>query len=324
MASKKAKRTWLVIGILVVIVGLWATALAISAFSEGFSGGYAAGAGEFEEILLEEGDSTNKIVMINVIGEIFSDPEGGALGATDFNILGQLDQAVEDPDVVGIILNIDTPGGGVLASDAIYNRVAEIAEDMPVIALMGDTAASGGYYISAGATEIIAHRFTWTGSIGVIAMIPNLSEAAGKLGIGMTVIKSGALKDLGSPFREMTEEERGLFQTLIDEAYNGFVEVVSEGRDLPEARVREIADGRIYSGLQARELGLVDRLGDRETAFNRAKRLADDEDASLVVYRLVAGLFDDLPFLGFSSTADELKEELGIARKPGAAYLWIP
>ena len=324
MASKKAKRTWLIIGILVVIVGLWATALAISAFSEGFSGGYAAGAGEFEEILLEEGDSTNKIAMINVIGEIFSDPEGGALGATDFNILGQLDQAVDDPDVIGIILNVDTPGGGVLASDAIYNRVADIAEDMPVIALMGDTAASGGYYISAGATEIIAHRFTWTGSIGVIAMIPNLSEAAGKLGIGMTVVKSGALKDLGSPFREMTEQERGLFQTLIDEAYTGFVQVVSEGRDLPEARVREIADGRIYSGLQARELGLVDRLGDRETAFNRAKRLADDEDASLVVYQPVVGLFDDLPFLGFSSAADELKEELGIARKPGAAYLWIP
>jgi protease-4 len=324
MASKKAKRTWLVIGILVVIVGLWATALAISAFSEGFSGGYAAGGGEFEEILLEEGDSTNKIAMVNVIGEIFSDPEGGAPGATDFNILGQLDQAVDDPNVVGIILNVDTPGGGVLASDAIYNRVAEIAEDMPVIAIMGDTAASGGYYISAGATEIIAHRFTWTGSIGVIAMIPNLSEAAGKLGIGMTVVKSGALKDLGSPFREMTEEERALFQTLIDEAYNGFVEVVSDGRDLPEARVREIADGRIYSGLQARELGLVDRLGNRETAFNRVKRLADDEDASLVVYQPVAGLFDNLPFLGFSSAADELKEELGISRKPGAAYLWIP
>lgn len=324
MASKKAKRTWLVIGILLVIGGLWATALTISAFSEGFSGGYAAGGGEFEEILLEEGDSTNKIAMINVIGEIFSDPEGGAMGATDFNILGQLDQAVDDPDVVGIILNIDTPGGGVLASDAIYNRVSDIAEDMPVIALMGDTAASGGYYISAGATEIIAHRFTWTGSIGVIAMIPNFTEAAGKLGISTTVIKSGALKDIGSPFREMTEEERGLFQTLIDEAYNGFVQVVAEGRDLPEARVREIADGRIYSGIQARELGLVDRLGDRETAFNRVKRLADDKDASLVVYRPVTGLFDQLPFLGFSSPADEIKEDLGISRKPGAAYLWIP
>ncbi|HEX2148834.1 MAG TPA: signal peptide peptidase SppA [Actinomycetota bacterium] len=324
MASKKAKRTWLAVGILVVIAGLWVTALAISAFTEGFSGGYAAGSGEFEEVLLEEGDSPNKIAMINVIGEIFSDPEGGAVGATDYNILNQLEQAEEDPDVVGIILNVDTPGGGVIASDAIYNRVTEIAEDLPVVALMGDTAASGGYYISAGATEIIAHRFTWTGSIGVIAMIPNFTEAADKLGVGMTVVKSGALKDIGSPFREMSEEERALFQTLIDEAYNGFVEVVAEGRDLPEDLVRQIADGRIYSGQQARELDLVDRLGDRDTAFTRAKRLADDEDASLVVYRPVPGLFDQIPFLGFNSPADEIKEELGIPRKPGAAYLWIP
>jgi protease IV len=324
MASTKAKRTWLVIGILVVVGGLWVTALAISAFSEGFSGGYAAGGGEFEEVLLEEGDSTNKIAMVNVIGEIFSDPEGGAMGASDHNIINQLEQAEEDPDVVGIILNVDSPGGGVLASDAIYNKVTEIAEDLPVVALMGDTAASGGYYISAGATEIIAHRFTWTGSIGVIATIPNFTEAAGKLGIGMTVVKSGALKDLGSPFRDMTEEERALFQALIDEAYNGFVEIVAEGRDLPEDQVRELADGRIYSGLQAEELDLVDRLGDRETAFDRAKRLADDEDASLVVYQPIPGLFDTLPFLGFTSPAEEIKEELGISRKPGASYLWIP
>lgn len=324
MASKKAKRTWLAVGILVMIVGLWVTALVISSFADSFSGGYAGGTGEFEEILLEEGDSTNKIAMVNVIGEIFSDPEGGAAGATDYNILNQLKQAEEDPDVVGIILNVDSPGGGVLASDAIYNRVSEIAEDLPVVALMGDTAASGGYYVSAGATEIIAHRFTWTGSIGVIATIPNFTEAAGKLGIGMTVIKSGALKDIGSPFRDMTEEERALFQGLIDEAYNGFVEVVAEGRDMPEDQVRELADGRIYSGLQAEELDLVDRLGDRETAFNRAKRLAGDDDASLVVYQPIAGLFDNLPFLGFSNAADEIKGELGISRKPGAAYLWIP
>jgi protease-4 len=263
--------------------------------------------------------------MINVIGEIFSDPEGGTPGATDANIIGQLEQAEDDPDTQAIILNVDTPGGGVLASDAIHNKVQEVAEDMPVVALMGDTAASGGYYISAPATEIVAHRFTWTGSIGVIALIPNLSEAAGKLGVTMTVVKSGALKDAGSPFREMTEEERALFQTLVDEAYNGFVEVVAEGRDLPEERVRQIADGRIYSGIQAAELGLVDRLGDRDTAFARAKRLADVEDASLVQYRPVKGLFDELPFgFGAGSTADEIKQELGIPRKPGAAYLWIP
>lgn len=322
MASKGAKRAWLIIGTLVIVMSLWIVALFVSSISGGISGG-SAGA-NYDEVLVEEGASADKIVMINVIGEIFSDPEGSASGATDHNIIEQLERATEDPNVVGLILNVDSPGGGVLASDAIYNKVSEVAEDMPVVSLMGDTAASGGYYISAGATEIVAHPFTWTGSIGVIAMIPNFTEAAGKLGIGMSVIKSGALKDIGSPFREMTDQERDLFQTLIDEAYGGFVKVVADGRGIPEDRVREIADGRIYSGNQAKEIGLVDRLGDRDTAFDRARRLADSADASLVAYQPVRGLFEGLGFLGVSGAADEIKSELGISRKPGASYLWIP
>lgn len=320
MASKRVKQV-LVIGlILVVVVGLWITALAISSFS----GGYTSAGRDFQEVVLEEGDSFNKVAMINVIGEIFSDPEGLSYGATDANIIAQLDAADEDPNVDAVILNIDTPGGGVLASDAIYNRVRELAEDIPVVALMGDTAASGGYYIAAGASEIIAHRFTWTGSIGVIAMLPNFEEAAGKLGIRMTVVKSGALKDLGSPFREMTEEERALFQTLVDEAYDGFVEVVSDGREMPEDRVRELADGRIYSGQQAQALGLVDELGDRSTALERARELADNEGLTLVEYQPIRGLFDSFFPFGFNSTSEQIKQELGIPRKPGAAYLWLP
>ena len=155
-------------------------------------------------------------------------------------------------------------------------------------------------------------------------MIPNFTDAADKLGITITTVKSGALKDIGSPFREITEEERALFQELIDEAYNGFVEVVAEGRELPDARVRELADGRIYSGNQARELGLVDHLGDRDTAFERAKDLAGNEDATLVIYQQVTGLFDSLRLFGARNPAAELKSELGIQRKPGAAYLWVP
>ncbi|HVL52082.1 MAG TPA: signal peptide peptidase SppA [Actinomycetota bacterium] len=323
MASKRAKRTWLIVGILVVVAGLWITALTISSFSRGFAGGYARGA-EVEELIVEEGDSPGKVVIINVIGEIYSDPDGTARGATDTNIIAQLEKAEDDPNVEAIILNVDSPGGGVLASDAIYNKVREVNQDIPVVALMGDTAASGGYYISAGASEIVAHRFTWTGSIGVIAMIPNFTDAADKLGITITTVKSGALKDIGSPFREITEEERALFQELIDEAYSGFVEVVAEGRELPDARVRELADGRIYSGNQARELGLVDHLGDRDTAFERAKDLAGNEDATLVIYQQVTGLFDSLRLFGARNPAAELKSELGIQRKPGAAYLWVP
>ena len=323
MASKQAKRAWVIVGIVVVVAGLWAVSLAISSIAD-FGGDYSVGSPEVDEVVLEEGDSPGKVAMINVVGEIFSDPEGDYPGATDTNILGQLELAEEDPDVEAIILNIDSPGGGVLASDAIYNKVRELNEDIPVVALMRDTAASGGYYIAAGASEIVAHRYTWTGSIGVIAVIPNVSEAAGKLGVAITTIKSGPLKDIGSPVREMTPEERTLLQGLIDEAYTGFVQVVSRGRELPEDRVRQIADGRIYSGNQAKDLGLVDRLGDRDTAFAQAKRLAKDDELSLVVYQPVEGLFDDLPFFGVSSPVDEVKQELGIPRRPGAAYLWIP
>lgn len=323
MATKRAKRNWLIAGIVVVVVGLWVAAFAVSDFADSFSGAYA-GNGSYDEVVLEEGESGNKVAMISVLGEIFSDPEGIAPGASDSNIVEQLEMAQEDPSVVGIILNVDSPGGGVIASDKIYNKVREINDDIPVVALMGDTAASGGYYISAGASEIVAHRFTWTGSIGVIAMIPNLGEAADKLGISVTTIKSGALKDIGSPLRQMTPEEQALLQGLIDEAYNGFVEVVADGREMPQDRVRQLADGRIYSGNQAEELGLVDRLGDQDTAFERAKTLAKDEDAALVAYQPVRGLFDDIPFLSVRSPVDQVKEELGIPRRPGAAYLWLP
>lgn len=323
MARKTTKRILIALGIAALLGALWLTALFVSSLSGSLPTGRAGQ--DFEEEFLVRGASGDKIAMINVVGEIFSDPENTAAGASDTNIISRLRFAADDPDVTGIILNLETPGGGVLASDAIYSEVAEIAEEIPVVALMGDVAASGGYYIAAGASEIVAHPYTWTGSIGVIATIPNVEEAAGKLGITMNVIKSGDLKDLGSPFRPLSDPERAIFQQLIDEAYNGFVAIVAEGRGLSEERTRELADGRIYSGLQAAELGLVDHLGDRDTAFERAQDLAGTPDASLVLYRPVVGLFDDLfnPF-AIDSPAEEIAQELGVLRKPGAAYLWIP
>ncbi|MEX2552424.1 MAG: signal peptide peptidase SppA [Actinomycetota bacterium] len=322
MARSGTKRFFIVLGIVVVLSGLWVTAVAISGFSSGFWGG---GSSDYDEELLVEGDSTAKVAMINVIGEIFSDPGGGIDRATDTNIIKQLEIAEDDPDVKAIILNLETPGGTVVASDNIYNKVRAVNDDKPVIALMNDIAASGGYYIAAGASEIVAHPSTWTGSIGVIAMIPNLEETTGKLGIKLNVVKSGALKDLGSPFRPMTDQERGIFQALIDEAYDGFVDVVVKGRELTPERTRELADGRIYSGKQAKELDLVDHLGDRDFAFGRAKGLGKASGASLVVYRRVGGLFDDLiPFVKAPNAAEIISEELGVSRSPGAAYLWVP
>lgn len=323
MARKTTKRILIALGVAGLLGALWLTALFVSGFSEGFSpgGSYAE---DFDEQYLVTGASGDKVAMINVVGEIFSDPENTSPGASDTNIVARLRHAAEDPAVTAIIVNLETPGGGVLASDAIYNEVREISEDLPVIALMGDVAASGGYYIAAGATEIVAHPYTWTGSIGVIAMIPNVEEAAGKLGVSLNIVKSGELKTMGSPFRPLTEQEREIFQSLIDEAYEGFVEIVSEGRDLPLERTRELADGRIYSGAQAAELGLVDHLGDRETAFERAKTLADTPEASLVVYRPIVGFLEALNPFAVDSPTDQVIAELGVLRKPGASYLWIP
>lgn len=323
MARKGTKRLLVVLGVVVVLAGLWFAALKLS----GISGRAAAGAGgrTYEEEIIDEGPSQDKIVMINVVGEIFSDPQGTASGASDSNIIAQLNKAESDPDVKGIIVNLETPGGGVLASDAIYTKIRQIRRDTPVVALMGEVAASGGYYIAAAANEIVAHPYTWTGSIGVIAQIPNFEQTAGKLGVRMTVIKSGALKDIGSPFRAMTEQERALFQTLIDEAYNGFVDIVAKGRNLTPERTRQLADGRIYSGRQARDLGLVDYLGSRDRAFSRAKTLGRSPGASLVMYRPSESLLQKLnPFASAKSPAQQISDTLGLTRKPGAAYLWIP
>ena len=322
MARSGIKRFFIVLGIVVVLSGLWVTAVAISAFSSGLSGG---GSSDYDEEVIVEGDSTDKVAMNNVVGEIFTDPGGGAAGASDTNVIKQIQIAEEDPDVKAVILNLETPGGTVVASDKIYNKVLAVNDEKPVIALMNDIAASGGYYIAAGASEIVAHPSTWTGSIGVIALIPNLEETAGKLGIRLNVVKSGDFKDLGSPFRPLTDQERAIFQALIDEAYDVFVDVVVKGRDLTPERTRELADGRIYSGKQAKELDLVDHLGDQELAFSRAKGLGESPDASLVVYRRVGGLFDNLiPFAKAPSAAEVISEELGVSRSPGAAYLWVP
>jgi protease-4 len=322
VASKGTKRFFAVLGVVVVLGGLWAVALAIGDFGSRFGGG---GSGDVEEELLVEGDSTDKVAVINVIGEIFSDPGGDTDGATDTNIVRQLEIAEDDPDVTAIILNLETPGGTVVASDNIYNKVREVDEDKPVVALMNDIAASGGYYIAAGAREIVAHPSTWTGSIGVIALVPNLEQTADKVGVRVDVLKSGPLKDLGSPLRSMTDQERSIIQGLVDEAYSGFVDVVAKGRELSPERTRELADGRIYSGKQAKDLDLVDHLGSRELAFSRAKALAKSPEASLVLYRVPRGLLDDLlPFAKAPNAAEVLGEELGIRRNPGAAYLWLP
>ena len=269
--------------------------------------------------------SDKKIAMVSVQGEIVTSFDPFSSGATDVSVNSQIDQALADDDVAGIIVFLDTPGGGVVASDAINRKVKEADARKPVVALMDETAASGGYYIAAAAREIVANPTTLTGSIGVIMIVPNVSQAADKIGIQPMVIKSGPLKDIASPFRDMSPEERGILQGIIDQAYDRFVQAVAKGRKLDPAKVREIADGRVYTGQQAKDLKLVDELGDQKLALDRVRSMARAPKASLVRYERT-GLLHTL--LGASARAFEgrnvLKNTLGIDTSPGLKYLWQP
>ncbi len=171
-----------------------------------------------------------------------------------------LNQVKDDDSVKAIVLRVNTPGGGTNESAEIHHKIVEIKEETqkPVYVSMGSMAASGGYYISAPADKIFASPETLTGSLGVIMQGMNYSELADKIGIDFVTIKSGPYKDIMSESREMTSEERDILQDMIDNSYNEFVRVIAEGRGMPESKVRELADGRIYDGRQAKEVNLID------------------------------------------------------------------
>jgi protease-4 len=190
----------------------------------------------------------------------------------------------ENEDVKALVLRIDSPGGTVVAAQEIYVEIQRIREDKIVLASMGNVAASGGYYVASAAQEIVANPGTLTGSIGVITEYPNFEELMKKVGLKAEVLKSGRFKDLGNPTREMTEEERRLLQGLIDNIHRQFIRDVALGRGRPVEEIEPLADGRIFTGEQAQENGLVDRLGSFEDALDRAAELAGIEGKPVILY----------------------------------------
>ena len=186
----------------------------------------------------------------------------------------QLRHFLKKDDIKAVVLRVDSPGGVVAPSQEIYDEVRKFAAKKKIIVSMGSLAASGGYYISAPATLIYANPGTITASIGVIIKLSNIEALMDKIGIKSTVIKTGKFKDSGSPVRELTEEDRAMFQSVIDSTHNQFVKAVASGRKLPEDEVRRIADGRVLSGEQALALKLVDRLGTLQDAIEEAGRLS--------------------------------------------------
>jgi protease-4 len=212
-------------------------------------------------------------------------------------VIRQLKDYEDDSSVKALVLRIDSPGGQVAPSQEIYEQLLRFKKKgKPIIVSMGSVAASGGYYIACVADTIISNPGTLTGSIGVIFSFPILQNLMDKVGIKMEVVKSGELKDVGSPSREMTPKEREMLQSVIDDTYDQFVGVVAKERHLDKNYIKSIADGSIFTGRQAVEKGLVDRLGTLEDAVSIAGKMADLGDNPRIIKerRIKRNIFIDL------------------------------
>ena len=191
-------------------------------------------------------------------------------------VIEELQQYLADDGVKAIILRVDSPGGGVGPSQEIYREIMRIKSNSKrkVVTSMGSVAASGGYYIASASDLIVANPGTITGSIGVIMQFSNFEELLKKIGVKGVVLKSGEHKDIGSPFREMTPEEKRIMQEVLDNVHQQFIQAVAEGRKLDRSKVAQIADGRILTGEQAKNLGLVDQLGNLQDTIDITAKLA--------------------------------------------------
>jgi protease-4 len=220
--------------------------------------------------VVEEGASFYNLGQKVAIIEIY----GTISGSND--VIRQLKKYSKDSSIPAIVLDIDSPGGAVVPSQEIYEEVLKAKKaGKKVVASLRSLGASGGYYIACSADTIVANPGTLTGSIGVIFEFPVVQELFKKIGVKFEVVKRGELKEVGTSFRSMTQEERDLLQSVIDDTYNQFVDAVKEGRGLEREKILELADGRVFTGRQAKELGLVDELGDIEDAIKIAGKMGD-------------------------------------------------
>ncbi|MHC4127964.1 MAG: signal peptide peptidase SppA [Planctomycetota bacterium] len=288
------------------------------------------------EVLRDEGAkrSDPKIVLIDVTGLIVDAQRPGLLRRGENPVARfteALHKAADDHRVRSVVVRINSPGGGVTACDVLYRELLRFKEKTgrPVVILMGDVAASGGYYLACAGDEIIAHPTSITGSIGVIIQTFNFSEGMRKIGIRADAITSGPNKAMGSPFEPMPPEHRALLQGLVDEFYDGFIEVVTERRpQLSSADLEWIEDGRVITGRRAVEVGAVDRLGDLQVAFDAAKAKAGVARARLVKYHrpleYVGSAYGTGPATGTQVNLLQLNLAGLDLDQPGFYYLWDP
>lgn len=257
-------------------------------------------------------DSDNQIAVVEVEGMITRSED----------IVRQLRKYQRAPHVKGIILRVNSPGGAVGPSQEIYSAILKIKEDgkKKIFASLGTVAASGGYYIASATDTIFANPGTLTGSIGVIMAFSNIQDLIAKIGVKPEVIKSGAFKDAGSPVRPMSSEERQLLQNLVDDVHLQFVEDVARGRNLAEEEVKKLADGRVFTGRQAQELKMIDRLGGLQDAIDLLAEQANIEGPPQIVQEE-----EKVPFMDWllqSTFNKNLTQTLSSHAFPAPQFLW--
>jgi len=283
-----------------------------------------------------EGRGRAKVLLIDISNVITDTPSKRAFGlveeeSTIERVESELKRADDDRRIKAIVLRINSPGGGVTASDVLYSDLVRFKRkhDVPVVAALGDLAASGGYYVACAADRIVAHPTTVTGSIGVILMNLNLEGLLAKVGVRNETFKAGVHKDLLSPFRGATPEERRIVQTILDSLHARFVSVVRENRPrLDEARVAELTDGRIFDASQALGAGLVDEIGDLPAAIAAAEEAAGVTEARVVMYHRSDETRENIysAAFGLPAQVNILPLDLGAVAGGGARfmYLWAP
>ncbi len=233
------------------------------------------------------------------------------------DVLTELRRFRDAPWIKAIVLRIDSPGGAVAPTQEIFAELQKVRSKKPLIASMAGMATSGGYYIASACEKIVANPGTMTGSIGVIMQLNNVEELMKKIGVKGFNIKSGANKDIGSPFQALSPEGQAILQSLVDNVHGQFVRAVAKGRGMDEAVVKKLADGRVYSGAQAKDLGLVDELGNLEYAVDlAAKRVGLEESPVLYYSRLEQERWWDKLF--FSLTGRQWSG----SDRPGLRYEW--
>jgi protease-4 len=256
----------------------------------------------------------------------------GAIGAGGGGVdaertMKQLRRFGEDASIKAVLVRIDSPGGAVAPSQEIHEEVRKVARKKPVICSLGNVAASGGFYVAVGCSRIVAQPGTLTGSIGVISQFVNAKGLIARFDLKFETIKSGKLKDMGSPFRDMAPEERAYWQETTNRIFEQFLAAVVEGRKLPEQEVRAVADGRVITGEDALELGLVDELGNFYTAVDLAMKDAGQTGEPSLVYPPEDGarFFEQLVGGGARAVARAVRAELSAeaseARQPGLYFL---